>query len=323
MAENEQVPGNVLIVDDTLANMRLLTQMLREQGYKVRGAPNGEIALNAVRDAPPDVILLDINMPGLNGYDVCRRLKADDGTQHIPIIFLSALDAPFDKVAAFDAGGADYVSKPFQIEEVLARVEHQLRLRRLQEELVESRIAAEAASQAKSAFLANMSHEIRTPMNAILGYSQIMSDDAGLTPLQRKAIDTIESSGEHLLALINDILDLSKIEAGREALHQEPFVVTDLVRDLAALFEMRSQQKGLTWRLEIEVEDSRVMGDAKKLRQTLINLLGNAVKFTDSGEVCLGLHAAGADLYRFEVRDSGPGIPPRQTAVDLRALPTG
>ena len=158
MSDGEKDRGTVLIVDDTLANLRLLTDMLRDQGYKVRGAPNGDIALNAVRSSPPDVILLDINMPGKNGYEVCRELKEDDAFRHIPVIFLSALDEALDKVAAFQAGGADYVSKPFQIEEVLARVEHQLQLQRLQEELRQARLQAESASQAKSIFLANMSH---------------------------------------------------------------------------------------------------------------------------------------------------------------------
>ena len=309
MDQEEPIRGEVLIVDDTLANLHLLNEMLRENGYKVRGALDGDIALNAIRAAPPDLVLLDINMPGKNGYEVCRELKADDGTRRIPVVFLSAQSEPIDKITAFEVGGADYVSKPFQIEEVLVRIDHQLKLRRLERELTEARIAAEAASQAKSAFLANMSHEIRTPMNAILGYAQIMSDETGLSDLQRTAVDTIETSGNHLLALINDILDLSKIEAGREELQQEDFSLGDFVREVEVLFEIRCQQKGLSWRLEVEVEERRVHGDAKKMRQVLINLLGNAVKFTQIGEVGLGLYREEDGRYCFEVRDSGPGIP--------------
>ena len=306
--EQESTRGEILIVDDTLANLRLLTEMLREQGYKVRGAPNGEIALNAVRSAPPDIVLLDINMPGKNGYDVCRELKADDATKRIPVVFLSALGEPIDKVTAFEVGGADYIPKPFQIEEVLVRVHHQIQLYRLQDELTEARIAAEAASQTKSAFLANMSHEIRTPMNAILGYAQIMAGEMDLNDLQRKAIDTIESSGNHLLALINDILDLSKIEAGREELLTEDFDLGHFVDEVAALFEMRCEQKDLTWQLDVQVK-GRVHGDAKKIRQVLINLLGNAVKFTHEGAVGLAIRREGDGRYRFDIKDSGPGIP--------------
>ena len=127
--------GDILIVDDTPANLRLLTQMLAEQGYHVRPVPEGSMALAAVQAEPPDLILLDIRMPGMNGYEVCEHLKADTLTCDIPIIFISALDAIQDKVRAFTVGGVDYVTKPFQVEEVLARVETHLALRNLQKQL--------------------------------------------------------------------------------------------------------------------------------------------------------------------------------------------
>ena len=127
--------GNLLIVDDKPANLRLLAAMLVEQGYKVRSAINGPLALTATQAAPPDMILLDINMPEMNGYEVCERLKADESTHDIPIIFISALDETEDKVKAFTVGGVDYITKPFQLEEVLARVDTHLALRMLQKQL--------------------------------------------------------------------------------------------------------------------------------------------------------------------------------------------
>jgi sigma-B regulation protein RsbU (phosphoserine phosphatase) len=130
--------GNILIVDDTPANLRLLSQMLGEHGYYVRPVPDGALALAAVRAEPPDLILLDVRMPEMDGYEVCERLKADARTQGIPVIFISAIDAVQDKVRAFTIGGADYVTKPFQLEEVLARVETHLALRRLQVQLQEA-----------------------------------------------------------------------------------------------------------------------------------------------------------------------------------------
>jgi PAS domain S-box-containing protein len=147
--------GNILAVDDTPANLHLLTRMLSEQGYKVRITPNGKLALKSVLVNPPDLILLDILMPGIDGYEVCKRLKADERTKDIPVIFISALSETFDKVKGFKVGGVDYITKPFQVEEVLARVENQLRLRsqekqlsqqntRLQQE-IEERKQAEAA----------------------------------------------------------------------------------------------------------------------------------------------------------------------------------
>lgn len=127
--------GNILIVDDTPANLRLLSQMLAEQGYQVRPVPDGQLALAATRAEPPDLILLDVRMPEMNGYEVCENLKADAQTRDIPIIFISALDATQDKVQAFTVGGVDYITKPFHVEEVLARVETHLALRKLQKQL--------------------------------------------------------------------------------------------------------------------------------------------------------------------------------------------
>ncbi|MEG4275634.1 MULTISPECIES: response regulator [unclassified Microcoleus] len=129
--------ANLLVVDDTPDNLRLLSTMLRDKGYKVRGVINGEMALKAARSTPPDLILLDISMPQMNGYEVCQHLKADARTSGIPVIFLSALDRVLDKVKAFAVGGVDYITKPFHLEEVLARVENQLTIQRLQKKLHE------------------------------------------------------------------------------------------------------------------------------------------------------------------------------------------
>ena len=170
---------------------------------------------------------------------------------------------------------------------------------------------AEAASRAKSEFLANMSHEIRTPMNAILGYSQILLRDAALHPFQRDALATISHSSDHLLHLINEILDLSKIDAGRMELEPSDFDLVALVRELAALFQHPCEEKKLGLRVE-GLDDRRILplrGDGGKLRQVLINLLGNAVKFTEHGRVTLRVTAHENDAWEFAVSDTGMGIP--------------
>jgi signal transduction histidine kinase/CheY-like chemotaxis protein len=181
---------------------------------------------------------------------------------------------------------------------------------------------AEGASRAKALFLANMSHEIRPPMNAILGYAQILRREGGLESSQRHAVETIESSGNHLLGLINDILDLSKIEAGRMELRAVDFDLWNLLDEIEALFRSRCAEKGLQWRLQAKLPARPVgiHGDAGKLRQVLINLLGNAIKFTDHGQVGLMVRAVDDEHYEFEVSDSGPGIDPAAQARIFEAF---
>ena len=351
--QDQNKPGNILIVDDTPENLQILSATLSERGYKVRGVVKGQMALRAAKSAPPDLILLDIRMPEMDGYEVCSQLKADPKTREIPVIFISALDEVLDKIKAFAVGGVDYITKPFQVAEVLARVEHQLTILRLshqlreqnqqlQQEILErlkAEKAAEAASQAKSEFLANMSHELRTPLNAILGFTQVMSRDLQLSTEQREYLRIINRSGEHLLDLINDILDLSKIEAGLSTLYESSFDLYRLLDSLEEMLQIKAEQKNL--QLIFNVPSSLphyIKTDSKKLRICLINLLGNAIKFTDNGTVTLrvfaGLETEETDTgnslsklctsssspsifpntLHFEVEDTGSGIAPAEMA---------
>jgi PAS domain S-box-containing protein len=193
-----------------------------------------------------------------------------------------------------------------------ARAGAELLRQRTEERLREAKEKAVAASEAKSQFLANMSHELRTPLNGVLGYAQILERDAELNDRQLEAIGVIKSSGDHLLGLINDVLDLSKVEAAKIELEPAPFRLDNFLDTIDKAFAPRADEKGIVFRQAIDgdVSDS-VIADEKRLRQVLFNLIGNAIKFTDRGEVRFSVQRRGA-YTRFEVADTGPGIPPEE-----------
>jgi CheY-like chemotaxis protein len=339
--KTEENKGNILIVDDTPENLQLLSATLLDRAYKVRGVINGKMAIRAARAGSPDLILLDIKMPEMDGYEVCMQLKADPKTSEIPVIFISALDEVLDKVTAFQVGGVDFITKPFHVAEVLARIEHQLTIQRLkkklldrntelQQEIIERKKAEEAAaaaSLAKSQFVANMSHELRTPLNAILGFTEVMSRDSFLGDENLENLRIINRSGQHLLELINDVLDLSKIEAGIIALDERSFDLYQLLDTLEEMFQIKAETKNLQLKFFVQPNVPQyIKTDEKKLRVCLINLLGNAIKFTlDCGCICLRVSLESKQplaeseispnstsgepfLILFEVEDTGVGI---------------
>lgn len=308
--------ANILVVDDTPANLHLLEDILSAEQYNVRTLPSGALALRSAQSNPPDLILLDIKMPGMNGYEVCAKLKEEERTRDIPVIFISALREAEDKMHAFAAGGVDYVSKPFQSEEVLARVATHLRLSTLQKSLLEARQQAEAANRAKSAFLANMSHELRTPLNTVLGFAQLMEMDTKLNERVRSNARNIRQSGSFLLELINDILDLAKIEAGRFECFPENWQTHAFLSELKEIFRARANHKGLVFRYEeTSPLPAMLRFDPRRLRQVLMNLLDNALKSTHQGSVLLyaGFNRDN-NILELDIKDTG-----RRFSADIPA----
>ena len=333
----------ILIVDDNPTNLEVLSETLTRSGFQVSVAIDGESAIEQVKYHPPALILLDVMMPGIDGFETCRQLKLDPVASKVPIIFMTALSETENKVKGFNLGAVDYITKPFQWEEVLARVELQLKLQHLAETLeaqnqqlkhevqqreqaetglIAAKVEADKANQAKSEFLANMSHEVRTPLNGILGYAQILQSSKNFNEKERKGLNIIHQCGTHLLTLINDVLDLSKIEARKMELYATDFHFPAFLEGVSEIFNIRADQKKISFICQFDSDlPSGVRADEKRLRQVLINLLGNAVKFTSHGAVTFKVKILEKQSdqqsnsprhfkVRFQIEDTGVGISP-------------
>jgi Amt family ammonium transporter len=309
----------VLIIEDERFNINVVIDALKNE-YKTFIALNGEEGLERARKNRPDIILLDIMMPGgIDGYEVCEILKADSATFDIPIIFLTAMsDVGYEK-KGLDLGAVDYITKPVSPDIVRIRLKHHLELQQAKFEAVQAKEEAMQASRAKTEYLARMSHELRTPLNAIIGFSQIIARSNNLNEEDKSNLKVITSSSDHLLALINAVLDISKIESGLIALSPSDFSLFHMFDEVRDICRIRSERKGLNLRFEYGKSVPQfVRADVIRLRQVMVNLLTNAIKFTDEGEVTVrvkcnpGSGEKNSDIVnlQIDVEDTGCGITP-------------
>jgi len=301
---------SILMVDDTPDNLKMLLEMLKGRGYKMRAAVSGKLALQAARNDPPDLILLDINMPEMNGYEVCENLKADARLKEIPVIFLSALTETMDKVKAFGTGGVDYITKPFQFEEVEARIETHLELRRQKKNLQEAYDKLRELEKLRDSLVQMVIHDLRSPLTGAYAYLKLVKDNADKT-LSRVHFGYVAEAMKAVMQLIQmacDVLDTSKMEAGQLQLKTADSdlscILEDAISGLKPLFEKREisfspPESPVTVRLDREI-----------ILRVVQNLLSNALQFTgEGGLIRLGIETGG-ERVRVSVKDNGAGIQP-------------
>lgn len=317
-------PFVILTVDDNPNNLFTLRALLKRlHDCEIVEASSGEEALARVVEREVHLILLDVQMPGMDGFETARHLQMTERTRNIPIIFITAVFKGDEFVhRGYAIGAVDYLTKPIDDNLLLNRIHLYQRLiereRSLAETVAELRSkekalstalnAAESANRAKSVFLSNMSHELKTPLNAIIGFTQLMEQDMSLSIRHRHQIEAINRSGWRLLSVINDVLEITRIETGRTMTKNEPFDLDGAVTAVVEAMRARAADKGLDFAVNHLGElPPFVLGDVNLLRQVLTSLLGNAVKYTEHGRIDLNLSPIG-DLIRFEVSDTGPGI---------------
>jgi len=328
---------HVLLVEDSRTQAARAQLVLKDAGYSVTIARDGEAAWERIGAERFDIIVSDINMPGIDGYELCRRAKMHAMERHTPFVLLTDHDELTALVRGVEVGADDFILKPWtpagligrmavvlrdagagRAEEAVSSIQRMTgllmgRTKELEDAYRELELAnqrLEEATRHKSEFLAKMSHELRSPLTAILGFTDLLLDPDRryAADKQRAFLSHIRSGGSHLLSLINDLLDLAKVEAGKMEIGHERFGLKDVLEETAAVIRGMAEQKQIVVNVVVPDDDVVVVGDQRRLKQVVFNLLSNAVKFTPpKGRVLLGLEAADG-LARVWVEDNGPGI---------------
>ena len=318
-----QTKSRILIVDDDRSNLMYLNNLLGAEAT-LHMAKDGEQALKLADEYIPDLILLDIIMPGMNGYEVLSELRKSEKTHDIPVIFITGLSADEDEMKGLELGADDYISKPFNEAIVRLRVRNQLKILNQTRLIIEKEIA-EKSSRAKSEFLSRMSHELRTPLNAIIGMTNLARNtDDHVT--KNDFLDKSSAASQNLLRLVEDVLDISELKDGKFKLVNSEFNFSKMIQSELEKAKRLFEDKHLTLVTDVDPLIPEILiGDEKRLTQVIDNLLSNACKFTpDHGSVRISVtiieNEDGRATIQIDVKDNGMGIPEDKQAVIFSAF---
>jgi signal transduction histidine kinase len=338
MSKDEQPDRPVaLIVDDDMVLRPLLCEVLEQAGFGVEEAADGEQALAAFVRAQPDIVLLDVMLPAMDGFTICATLRTLPGGEHTPVLMVTGLGDTESIRRAYEVGATDFIAKPLNWEILSHRVRYMLRASRAMEDLrkkeaenrlllIEAKRAAEAllrakeeaeaADRAKTEFLATMSHELRTPLNTIWGYTQLFLSEAlgALTSDQLEVLRRVDKNAKELLDLISAVLDVSRLEAGRLPVDLREVRVAELLQEVEAETQEIREQTSVASVWKVQKGLPPLCTDPGKLKVVIKNLIGNAVKFTEKGSITVDVHSYGSGI-EIDVIDTGVGISADELAV--------
>ena len=320
--------GLILVVDDVPQNLQVLRSTLQKEGYRIAAANNGQVALRYLQKEIPDLILLDVMMPEINGFEVCREIKAQEAFQDVPVIFLTARTEVEDVIAGFDAGGVDYITKPFNMAELLMRVKTHMDLKHARDQLLAYTNELKGLNEEKSEFLSIASHDLKNPLTAVLMHAEtIATDPESSQPLQERGTAILQS-GRRMMDIITNLLDINRLESGRLEPELEIFDAQDLLTELVLNQERLARAKniGIDWKPADDL--LLVRTDWQLFAQVMENLLSNAIKYSPSGTTITVGVIDGTEIICY-VRDQGPGFTPEDQVkmyrkfARLSAKPTG
>lgn len=305
--------AKILIVEDDSLGIRLMKKALEGKNYKIATASNGKTALSKAWANNFDIIILDVRLPDINGFQICEKLKQHPATAHVPVVFLTGLNNPNDIAQGFEAGAVDYISKPFNAPEFIMRIDNHLKMSAYSKTLEENARISEEAKLNISTFISSLAHELKNPLNSIIGFSEILQGKNIPEEEKFTYLKHINGSGQDLLSLLNDLIDLSKIEAGLLDFHFSAVHINNELEDIVKSFKDKLFKiRGDKVKLEIELgnDDPKFVlyTDVLRFTQVFNNLIDNAIKFTYSGSITIGYSLESKKRIRFFVRDTGIGL---------------